>query len=104
MIISPFSHSARARFMYILKTRVAAKDALKQLLEMDPNRMDIVDMYSNILYVKEDKVGLTHLAHHAVEVCLDIAIKIMMYNVFVYCTLYRVHYNCECTLHFHCTL
>ena len=46
----------------------SAKDTCKELLDKDPNRLDIVDMYSNILYVKDDKAALNYLAHHTVEV------------------------------------
>ena len=35
--------------------------------ECDPHRLDHMDVYSNILYVKEDKVGLSNLAHRAVK-------------------------------------
>ena len=45
-----------------------ARDRFKELLDRDPNRLDVVDMYSNILYVKEDKASLNHLAHHCIEV------------------------------------
>merc|ERR1719334_2017681 len=35
----------------------------KQLGEMDPYRLDNLDTYSNLLYVKEQRVELAHLAH-----------------------------------------
>ena len=35
----------------------------KQLGELDPYRLDNLDTYSNLLYVKEQRVELAHLAH-----------------------------------------
>ena len=35
----------------------------KQLGEVDPYRLDNLDTYSNLLYVKEQRVELAHLAH-----------------------------------------
>merc|ERR1719228_3089403 len=35
----------------------------KQLAELDPYRLDNLDTYSNLLYVKEQRVELAHLAH-----------------------------------------
>ena len=35
----------------------------KQLSEVDPYRLDNLDTYSNLLYVKEQWVELAHLAH-----------------------------------------
>ena len=35
----------------------------KQLSEVDPYRLDNLDTYSNLLYVKEQRVELAHLAH-----------------------------------------
>jgi len=35
----------------------------KQLAELDPFRLDNLDTYSNLLYVKEQRVELAHLAH-----------------------------------------
>lgn len=34
-----------------------------QLSEIDPYRLDNLDTFSNLLYVKEEKVELAHLAH-----------------------------------------
>ena len=78
MCISYYLHQTTFGFVIaevVLITRlviiidlIPAKDTCKELLEKDPNRLDIVDMYSNILYVKEDKAALNYLAHHTVEV------------------------------------
>ena len=35
----------------------------KQLGTVDPYRLDNLDTYSNLLYVKEQRVELAHLAH-----------------------------------------
>ncbi|XP_063684830.1 cell division cycle protein 23 homolog [Bolinopsis microptera] len=65
---NPYLLAKRAEVHYALREYDIAKDTCKELLEKDPNRLDIVDMYSNILYVKEDKAALNYLAHHTVEV------------------------------------
>lgn len=44
-----------------------AKEDFQMLEERDPERLDQMDVYSNILYVKEDKVGLSSLAHRAMK-------------------------------------
>eukprot|EP00116_Pleurobrachia_bachei_P004554 sb/3464816/ len=65
---NPYLLSKRAEVHYTLREYEIARDRFKELLDKDPNRLDIVDMYSNILYVKEDKANLNHLAHHCIEV------------------------------------
>ena len=40
----------------------------QQLGEVDPYRLDNLDTYSNLLYVKEQRVELAHLAHKAVDI------------------------------------
>ncbi|CAH8511329.1 unnamed protein product [Dicrocoelium dendriticum] len=45
---------------------LAAKQ-FHQLFESSPCRLDNVDTYSNVLFVKEDSVELAHLAHHCVD-------------------------------------
>jgi anaphase-promoting complex subunit 8 len=39
-----------------------------EVFEQDPNRIDEVDFYSNILFVMSRKADLSYLAHHVVEV------------------------------------
>ena len=41
-----------------------AVDSFKQLTTEDPYRLDNLDTYSNVLYVKEQRLELAHLAHH----------------------------------------
>lgn len=37
-------------------------------MEKDPYRLDNMDIFSNILYVKENKARLSYLAHKAHEI------------------------------------
>lgn len=45
-----------------------AVDSFKQLTNADPYRLDNLDTYSNVLYVKEQRLELAHLAHHTVQI------------------------------------
>jgi anaphase-promoting complex subunit 8 len=38
------------------------------LQAVDPYRLENLDTYSNLLYVKEEKVLLSHLAHRACQI------------------------------------
>lgn len=40
----------------------------KNLQKSDPYRLDHLDTFSNLLYVKEMKTDLANLAHHAVKI------------------------------------
>lgn len=40
----------------------------KQLLEVDPYRLDNLDTYSNLLYVRDQRVDLAYLAHKTVQI------------------------------------
>lgn len=68
MVSNPYMLAKRAEVHYQLREYDIAKDTFKELLEKDPHRLDIVDMYSNVLYVKEDKAALNYLAHHTIEI------------------------------------
>lgn len=46
----------------------AAVGYFQQLSEIDPYRLDNLDIYSNLLYVKEQRVELAHLAHKSVDI------------------------------------
>ena len=46
----------------------AAVGYFQQLSELDPFRLDNLDIYSNLLYVKEQRVELAHLAHKSVDI------------------------------------
>lgn len=39
-----------------------------ELRKQDPMRLDNLDIFSNLLYVKEMKVELAYLAHHATDI------------------------------------
>ena len=45
-----------------------AVNFFQQLGEVDPYRLDNLDTYSNLLYVKEQRVELAHLAHKTVDI------------------------------------
>lgn len=45
-----------------------AVDVFQKLSSLDPFRLDNLDIYSNLLYVKEQRVELAHLAHKSVEI------------------------------------
>ncbi|XP_047107625.1 cell division cycle protein 23 homolog isoform X1 [Schistocerca piceifrons] len=45
-----------------------AINTFRRVQKADPHRLDNLDTYSNLLYVKELKVELAHLAHHACEI------------------------------------
>lgn len=65
---SPYLHSQLAIVYYNMRNFDVAEDIFSRLLHNDPYRLDQIDIYSNILYVKEDRVALSQLAHHAVSV------------------------------------
>lgn len=45
-----------------------AEEIFERQMEEDPFWLDLVDVYSNILYVKEKKKDLSHLAHRCVKI------------------------------------
>ncbi|KAJ1638501.1 hypothetical protein T492DRAFT_943643 [Pavlovales sp. CCMP2436] len=53
---------------YQLREFDEAQARFEELLKADPYRLDHVDTYSNILYVKESKRALSYVAHNAVAV------------------------------------
>lgn len=46
----------------------AAIEGFRELQHADPYRLDDMDIYSNLLYVKELRVELSHLAHHVCSI------------------------------------
>lgn len=55
--------------MVIIFTEVdSAIATFRNLHKEDPYRLDNLDVYSNLLYVKELRVELSQLAHHVCEV------------------------------------
>ncbi|KAI0342117.1 TPR-like protein [Trametopsis cervina] len=55
--------SLRACVLYHLHDFGQAEAQFKKLLELEPNRVDDIDVYSNILYVNENRLELSKLAH-----------------------------------------
>ncbi|KAF0683179.1 Aste57867_24743 [Aphanomyces stellatus] len=56
--------SQLARANYELRDFDGANDLFQQLTAADPYRMELMDLYSDVLYVREDKTALSELAHH----------------------------------------
>ncbi|GMH36425.1 hypothetical protein BSKO_04293 [Bryopsis sp. KO-2023] len=71
MVESEFPHSTfviaqRALAYYNLRNFVESQKLFEKLLNVDPCRLEGIDTYSNILYVKELAEDLSQLAHRAV--------------------------------------
>lgn len=65
---SPYLLTQYAVVQYHLRQFASAKRLLEDLHHHMPYRLDSMDVYSNILYVQEDSVALSQLAHCAVQV------------------------------------
>jgi anaphase-promoting complex subunit 8 len=65
---SPYLLTQYAVVQYHLRQFAVAKRLLEDLHHHMPFRLDSMDVYSNILYVQEDSVALSQLAHTAVQV------------------------------------
>ncbi len=66
-VSSPYLQSQLAVAHYNMRDFDTAQTHFTMSSERDPYRLDQMDVYSNILYVKEDKVALSSLAHRAVK-------------------------------------
>ena len=53
---------------YNMRDLDAAQETFESVREADPHRMEYIDTYSNILYVKERRAELSHLAHMSAKV------------------------------------
>lgn len=62
-IISQIAHTH-----HNLRALDSAVKLFSQLQKVDPFRLENMDTYSNLLYVKDMKAELSHLAHHVCEV------------------------------------
>lgn len=62
---SSYIQAQRAFVVYNLTELEEAQKGLEIVLEKDPYRLEHMDTYSNILYVRNNKAKLSHLAHHA---------------------------------------
>jgi anaphase-promoting complex subunit 8 len=56
-----------AQAHYSLQNFDETEELFQDLLAKDPHRLEGMDMYSNVLYVKEQAAELSHLAHRCVE-------------------------------------
>lgn len=65
---SPYLQCQLAHAKYNLREFDEAQQGFEALLKRDPYRIDQVDTYSNILYVKESKRALSSLAHACVSI------------------------------------
>lgn len=65
---SPYVASKTAVAYYHLREFEVSQELFVSLLERDPRRLEDMDVYSNILYVKEDSIALSQLAHTVVKV------------------------------------
>lgn len=65
---TPYVASKMAVAHYHLREFEVSQECFVSLLEKDPYRLEDMDVYSNILYVQEDSVALSQLAHTAVKV------------------------------------
>ena len=65
---SPHVKTQLAVVFYFLRELEQALMWFRETAEDDKYSLDHKDVYSNILYVKEDRVGLSHLAHEAVVI------------------------------------
>jgi anaphase-promoting complex subunit 8 len=65
---SPYLRSQYSLCCYNLRNYTMAKELLQELHATLPYRLDSMDIYSNVLYVLEDTVALSQLAHLAVQV------------------------------------
>jgi anaphase-promoting complex subunit 8 len=60
--------SQKALASYHMRDFDQAHDDFERLMMFDPYRVENMDVYSNILYVKEDKTELSRLAHRSLQV------------------------------------
>uniref|UniRef100_A0A7S2WAH8 Cdc23 domain-containing protein n=1 Tax=Mucochytrium quahogii TaxID=96639 RepID=A0A7S2WAH8_9STRA len=64
---SSYVLAQKALAQYSLRNFDEAQELFESLTEFDPHRLQNMDTYSNILYVKECKAELSYLAHTAVR-------------------------------------
>jgi anaphase-promoting complex subunit 8 len=65
---STFVLAQQAMCHYNARQFDEAEELFEELREIDPYRLDHMDTYSNILYVKESKAALSFLAHSAFQI------------------------------------
>ncbi|KAG7394702.1 Anaphase-promoting complex subunit 23 [Phytophthora boehmeriae] len=65
---STYLLAQQALTSYHIRDFDQSQEQFEQLALRDPHRMENMDVYSNVLYVREDKTELSRLAHRALKV------------------------------------
>ena len=65
---SPYLQTQLAMAYYDVRDYDSAHEHFLALSEREPYRLDHMDAFSNVLYVKDQKVALSHLAHRSMSV------------------------------------
>ncbi|OWY96029.1 Anaphase-promoting complex subunit, partial [Phytophthora megakarya] len=65
---STYLLAQQALTSYHIRDFDQSQEQFERLAAQDPHRMENMDVYSNVLYVKEDKTELSRLAHRALKV------------------------------------
>uniref|UniRef100_M4BAK0 Uncharacterized protein n=1 Tax=Hyaloperonospora arabidopsidis (strain Emoy2) TaxID=559515 RepID=M4BAK0_HYAAE len=65
---STYLLSQQALTSYHIRDFDLSQEQFERLAAQDPHRMENMDVYSNVLYVKENKTELSRLAHRAIKV------------------------------------
>ncbi|TYZ66865.1 hypothetical protein PybrP1_012743 [[Pythium] brassicae (nom. inval.)] len=65
---STYLVAQQALTSYHMRDFDEAQEQFERLALADPHRVETMDVYSNVLYVKEDKTELSRLAHRALKV------------------------------------
>lgn len=66
--MSTYLLAQQALTSYHMREFDQAQEEFERLSKVDPHRVETMDVYSNVLYVKEDKIELSRLAHRALQV------------------------------------
>ncbi|KAF4321759.1 hypothetical protein BBO99_00000117 [Phytophthora kernoviae] len=65
---STYLLAQQALTSYHIRDFDQSQEQFERLASRDPHRMESMDVYSNVLYVREDKTELSRLAHRALKV------------------------------------
>ncbi|CAI5742209.1 unnamed protein product [Hyaloperonospora brassicae] len=65
---STYLLAQQALTSYHIRDFDLSQEQFERLAAQDPHRMENMDVYSNVLYVKENKTELSRLAHRAIKV------------------------------------
>lgn len=69
--VSPWVMSMRACALYHQHDFGEAEKQFQRILTLDPHRIDNIDIYSDILYVTDNRIKLSKLAHEFLEIDKD---------------------------------